>query len=291
MTLLDAVGTLGPQPESATVVAAALADLDNDSSRIRCTPASNYPAQCIDGRPTAGEHAHQPRSAGGTLTTWVVDFLLTGVFAPDAAEAAEQSFSDVLVSWLDATCATLVEAGLPVSGHRDEHTNEAKAGCGAADALGIILALLGSRPDGIDALLTEWGIDPAELPDVVSARAREAAAGVPSGPELIGTLEKHAQEPIPTVTGDHLEAAIIANSWSDQTLRSGVGPTQTTQAFGVDLWALRHIADFLMIVAARSGHMLTATDAQITATAAAFNAAALLVLCNPDMPSIVLREA
>ena len=45
-----------------------------------------------------------------------------------------------------------------------------------------------------------------------------------------------------------------------------------------------------MIVAARSGHMLAASDAHITATAAAFNAAALLVLCSPDMPSIVLRE-
>ena len=290
MTLLDAAGTLSPQPESATAVAGALRDLATDSSHLRCATASNYPAQCIDGRPFAGQHSAMPRSAGGSLTTWVVDFLLTGVFAPEQSEAAEQSLADVLMSWLDATCATLVEAGLPVSGHRDDHANGAKAGCGAADSLGVILALLGSHPAGIDALLTDWGIDPADLPDVVFARAREAAAGVPSGPELIAVIGRHAQEPLPTVTGAHLEAAVIANSWAGHTVRPGAGPTDSTQAFGIDLWALPHIADFLMIVAARSGHMLAASDAHITATAAAFNAAALLVLCSPDMPSIVLRE-
>ena len=161
MTLLDAAGTLGPQYGLAATVRSTLDGLERGASHIRCASVGNYPAQCIDGRPSAEDRPAFPRSAGGSLTTWVVDFLLTGVFAPEVDELAEENLSDVLSKWLDTTCATLAEAGIPVSGHRDDQANEAKAGCGAADGLGVILALLGSHPAGIDALLTEWGIDPA----------------------------------------------------------------------------------------------------------------------------------
>lgn len=288
MTLLNAVGTIGPQPDSLPSVEAALADLRTDPGSVLCASANNYPAQCIDGRPAVGEHLSLPRTAGGTLTTWVVDFLLTGVLAPSADDAPDGNIREVLCLWLDNVCRTLAEAGLPVSDHRDSHGDATRTGCGAADGLGAILAVLGARPEGLDALLSEWGIDPADLPLSVVLRAREVAGVVPAGTELVPIIEYYAQAAVPVLDGAHGEVAVIANAIEGETLPWGTGPLDRTQAFGVDLWALPRIADFLVLVAAREGYVLSASTKQIVATAAAFNAAALLVLCSPEMPTVVL---
>lgn len=288
MTLLNAVGTIGPQPDSLPSVEAALADLRTDPGSVLCASANNYPAQCIDGRPAVGEHLSLPRSAGGTLTTWVVDFLLTGVLAPSADDAPDGNIREVLCLWLDNVCRTLAEAGLPVSDHRDSHGDATRTGCGAADALGAVLTVLGDRPEGLTVLLSEWGIDPADLPLSVVLRAREVAGVVPAGTELVPIIEYYAQAAVPVLDGAHGEVAVIANAIEGETLPWGTGPLDRTQAFGVDLWALPRIADFLVLVAAREGYVLSASTKQIVATAAAFNAAALLVLCSPEMPTVVL---
>ena len=294
MTLLNAVGAIGPQPDFLPSVEAALADLRTDPGSVLCPSTNNYPAQCIDGRPAVGEHPSLPRTAGGTLTTWVVDLLLTGTLAPPPNGQADGGQADdisaVLLTWLDNVCRTLTEAGLPVSDHRDSHSDTTRTGCGAADGLGAVLAVLGEQPEGLDALLSGWGIDPANLPLSVVLRAREVAGVVPSGTALIPIIERHAQSSIPILDGAHGEVAVIANAIEGETLPWGTGPLDGTQAFGVDLWALPHIADFLVLVAAREGYILSATTEQIVATAAAFNAAALLVLCNKNMPTVVLGE-
>ena len=290
MTLLNAVGAIGPQPDFLPSVEAALADLRTDPGSVLCASANNYPAQCIDGRPAVGEHLSLPRTAGGTLTTWVVDFLLTGVLAPSADDAPDGNIREVLCLWLDNVCRTLAEAGLPVSDHRDSHGDATRTGCGAADALGAVLTVLGDRPEGLTVLLSEWGIDPADLPLSVVLRAREVAGVVPAGTELVPIIEYYAQAAVPVLDGAHGEVAVIANAIEGETLPWGTGPLDGTQAFGVDLWALPHIADFLVLVAAREGYILSATTEQIVATAAAFNAAALLVLCNKNMPTVVLGE-
>ncbi len=288
MTLLNAVGTIGPQPDSFPSVEAALADLRTNPGSVLRASANNYPAQCIDGRPAVGENLSLPRTAGGTLTTWVVDVLLTGVMAPPTNKTYEDGFDEVLTLWLDNVCRTLAEAGLTVSDHRDNHSPDSKTGCGAADGLGAILAVLGARPEGLDALLSEWGIDPADLPLSVVLRAREVAGIVPAGTELVPIVERYARNPIPVLDGAHGEVAVIANAIEGETLPWGTGPLDRTQAFGVDLWALPRIADFLVLSASRAGYMLSASTKQIVATAAAFNAAALLVLCSPEMPTVVL---
>lgn len=290
MTLLNAVGAIGPQSDSLPSIEAALADLHTNPSSVLCPSTNNYPAQCIDGRPTIGEHPSLPRTAGGTLTTWVVDLLLTGTLAPTPNGQADDDISAALLTWLDNVCRTLAEAGLPVSDHRDNHSPDSKTGCGAADGLGAVLAVLGKRPEGLDTLLSGWGIDPADLPLSVVLRAQEVAELVPAGTELIPIIERHARNPIPVLDGTHGEAAVIANTIKGQTLAWGTGPVPDSQAFGVDLWALPGISDFLVLSAARRGYILSATTEQIVATAAAFNAAALLVLCNKNMPTVVLGE-
>lgn len=290
MTLLNAIGTIGPQSDRLAPVEAALAELHENPHSALCPSASNYPAQCIDGRPAESDHPSLPRSAGGTLTTWVVDFLLTGVMAPPANTMYEDGFAEMLSLWLDNVCRTLAEAGLPVSDHRDNHSSDSKSGCGAADGLGAILTVLGERPEGLDALLTSWGIDPEDVPPSVVLRAREVAGVVPIGTELIPIIERNAQNPIPILHGAHGETSIVANTVEGQTLSQDAVPLAGTQAFGVDLWALPRIADFLVLAATRAGYVLSASTKQIVATAAAFNAAALLVLCSPEMPTVVLRE-
>ncbi len=290
MTLLNAVGAIGPQPDSLTSIEAALANLRTDPSSLLRPSTNNYPAQCIDGRPAVGEHPSLPRTAGGTLTTWVVDFLLTGALAPAAEGKPDDDLPAVLLEWLDNVCRTLAEAGLPISDHRDNHSPDSKTGCGAADGLGVVLAVLGERPEGLDALLSQWGIDPADLPLSVVLRAQEVAGVVPAGTELVPIIERHAQSSIPVLDGIHGEAAVIANTIEGQTLAWGTGPVPDSQAFGIDLWAFPRISDFLVLSAARRGYMLSASTKQVVATAAAFNAAAILVLCNENMPTAVLGE-
>lgn len=134
----------------------------------------------------------------------MVDVLLTGVMAPPTNKTYEDGFDEVLTLWLDNVCRTLAEAGLPVSDHRDNHSPDSKTGCGAADGLGAILAVLGARPEGLDALLSGRGIDPAD-----SALGRVAGSGRSPGLSPPNGARPHrrgyARNPIPVLDGAHGE--------------------------------------------------------------------------------------
>lgn len=69
--------------------------------------------------------------------------------------------------------------------------------------------MLGARPEGLDALLSEWGIDPADLPLSVVLRAREVAGIVPAGTELVPIVERYARNPSLSSTGPMEEVAVI----------------------------------------------------------------------------------
>lgn len=230
---------------------------------------------------------HSPQVAGGTLTTWAVDLLLTKFFAgPDP---------DQFGMWLDNLCAGLRSAGLPVSGHRADSRASGTAGCGAADGLGAILGLLGRRPEGINSFLGRWGIDPDLVPLSIYAQAARLSYTMPSGEELLRILERHSDSPIPVVTGAHKEVAIVANTQHGKVLdrdkvnqMATTNPADPSQSFCLDVWAFSEIATFFTASTPATGKGLIHSTAQIAATAAAFNAAALLVLCGPEAPDIVI---
>jgi len=250
--------------------------------------------------------------AGGTLSTWIVDLLLTGLFRPEPPHAPRRGAETdemALISpgrlgeelqtwtpaWLSLTCSALREAGLPVSAHTDDHAEGTDCGCGAADSLGTILALLGQRPRGVDVLLRQWGIDPEDLPATVVGRCAALALTLPPGDGIVGVVSGYAQAPLPVMHGTHHEAAVLANSIPGTTvdiprvshLLARVLPGHTDpQSFVVDTWSFERIADFYL----DRERPAEATRAQVVATVAAFNAATLLTLCGPGMSAVTLRD-
>ena len=341
MTLTGAIGHI--EPEAATIPA-----ITSTLERIAASPrdvltpvGARLPAQCMDGRPfdspdlpsrraaEASPASTAPRVAGGTLTTWIVDVLLTGLFRPDlrtsgrAGRRARQpraAVDDTPLSaldpsqlgrqmrawapaWLSLTCASLRAAGLPVSAHADDHASGHNCGCGAVDSVGTILGLLSQRPAGMQQLLASWSVDPDVLPDDVLRRSAAVALTMPDGDDIAGVISGYAGAPLPVMHGPHHEVAALANTVPGTTINTGAvaqalerqlsaaGEQQSSrpQTFCIDVWAFGEIADFLLDQPARAGTADPVTRDQVIATAAAFNAAALLALSAADMPVVVLR--
>lgn len=253
-----------------------------------------------------------PCVAGGTLSTWIVDLLLTGLFRPEPPEAPRRGADTdemALISqgrlgeelqtwtpaWLSLTCSALRDAGLPVSAHTDDHAEGADCGCGAADSLGTILALLGQRPRGVDVLLRQWGVDPADLPAPVVGRCAALALTLPPGDGIVGVVSGYAQAPLPVMHGQHHEAAVLANAIPGTTvdiprvshlLARALPGNAAPQSFVVDTWSFERIADFYL----DRDRPAAATRAEVVATVAAFNAATVLTLCGPGMSAVTLRD-
>lgn len=349
MTLTGAIGRLEPAPSQLPGIRAGLERLTADPGGALVPVSRPYPAGCLDGRPfeipdmpaaaRVPDGGSTPRVAGGTLTTWVVDVLLTGVFRPvavpgrgtgarrrgerpegpppvretgaDPAGLGEE-IATWAPAWLSLTCASLRAADLPVSAHGDDHAAPGNSGCGAVDSVATILGLLGQRPPGVVALMESWGIDVADVPEAVLRRCGALALTMPDGDDIAGVISGYADSPMPIMHGPHREVAVVANTVPGTTIdaaavgaaldAAGAGPGVGTgaadaeppgeagawQVFAVDTWAFGSIADFYRDQAADGGRAPASHD-QIVATAAAFNAAALLTLCAADMPVAVLR--
>ena len=269
---------------------------------MRVATSSEFPAQCIDGRPsTTGAVSRLPRTAGGTLSIWVAQLLLS-----DESVLGEVPASSEVVSEFDLTmtasekketllrsltdlCELLVAEGLPVSDHFGEHT-AAGSGCGAADNLARILEVFSSS-DAIAPLLEEWGLSVADIPASATLRARAMTHQLPDGHSLVGAIDAAAQSTLPVLAGAHSEIAVIANGTPGTTVDGGaVGASlerDEAQVFAVDTWAFANAADHLLELGVL-GADADVDRAQIVAVIAAFNAATLLTLCAPTMPTVYL---
>ncbi len=329
MTLIGAIGRIMPERSRIADTQAALARLNNDPSRFLLPVDIAYPASCLDGRPfdlpatppaaRSAHHMRTARVAGGTLTTWLIDVLLTGMFLPtrrpgggagpreadidmDPSRLGEE-IANWAPSWLSLTCATLRSAGLPVSAHSDDHATPGNSGCGAIDSLSTTLGLLGQRPQGLVDLMVSWGVDPTAVPVGVLRRSGSLALTMPDGDDIAGVISGYADPPMPTMHGSHQEIAVLANSFPGTTIDpsavaaaladAGAQPEPSAapaQVFVVDTWSFAAVADFYLDQAARAPRPLVVTRDQVVATAAAFNAATLLTLCAPEMPVTVLRS-
>ncbi len=352
MTLIGAIGRLQPDGSRLPRIRAGLARLEADPSAVLVPVDVGYPADCVDGRPfdipdlpsaaRSRDRGRMPRVAGGTLTTWLVDVLLTGMFLPTrtpgrgagptdvAADMDPQRLGQAIAtwapSWLSLTCASLRDSGRPVSAHSDDLAATGNCGCGAVDSLATILGLLGQRPAGIVSLMESWGADPADVPVSVLRRCGDLALTMPDGDDIAGVIAGYADAPMPVMHGGHGEIAIVANTVRGTTVdpaaagavllaaASPTGPDEGVppsargagdgegrdaaertgraalpQIFVVDVWALDAIADFACEQSGRTGWPLAVARDEVVATAAAFNAATLLTLCGPQMPSAVLR--
>lgn len=326
MSLPGALGRIAPTADVLDVVEEHLSTPGAVPPELLVPVDQAHPSSCMDGRPFDVEvvdlphHSRRtptspvalprtPRVAGGTLSTWVTDLLATGLFRPEVSQDRDpgweaddmrlltpSSIGEDLQSrtpaWLSLTCASMRAAGLPVSIHTDDHAHAPDCGCGAADSLRTILALIGQRPQGLATLMEQWGTDPADLPDVVVQRCSAFALTLPAGDDLAGIIAGYADTVLPVMHGDHHEIAVIANPVEGTTVDPhalqrlcGVGQAH---CFIVDTWSFTSVADFLEDTARRTSTPLTLTREQVMATTCAFNAAAVLTLSAPTMPSWVV---
>jgi len=327
MTLIGAIGRVVPERSRIAGIRASLDRLSDDPRSILLPVDTAYPATCLDGRPfdipampaaaRLTDGVRTARAAGGTLTTWLVDVLLTGMFLPTrrpgAGAGPQEADADMdpprlgeeianwAPSWLSLTCATLRSAGLPVSAHGDDQATPGNSGCGAIDSLATILGLLGQRPRGLVDLMRSWGVDPTDVPVGVLRRSGSLALTMPDGDDIAGVISGYADPPMPTMHGAHQEVAVLANTvpgttvdpaalaavWADTAAPPDLDASPA-QVFVVDTWSFDAIADFYLDQAAQAHRPPRVTRDQIVATAAAFNSAALLTLCAPEMPVAVL---
>lgn len=326
MSLPGALGRIAPAADVLDVVDAHLRTPGDLPTDLLVPVDVEHPASCMDGRPFDVEvvelphHRRSapsprcdaprtPRVAGGTLSTWVTDLLATGLFRPEVPRdrdpawetddmrlltpsAIGEELQSRTPAWLSLTCASMRAAGLPVSIHTDDHAHAPDCGCGAADSLRTVLALVGQRPEGLSALMEQWGTDPEALPDVVVQRCSAFALTLPAGDDLAGIIAGYSDTVLPVMRGDHREVAVLANPVEGTTVNPRVLDTlcgtEGTQCFVVDTWSFSRIADFLEDTARRTSTPLSLTREQVLATTCAFNAAAVLTLCAPAMPSQVV---
>lgn len=321
MTLDGAIGSIGPAPQDRERISDQLAELLHDPVPPVTPVFSPYPAHCVDGRPFALVRRDTPRTpapapadptpgvprlAGGTLTTWVIDLLTTGAFAPASQEARgagidawtpeslEGDREAWSTEWIARMCAALTRRGHTVSSHIDDHASAPNAGCGAADSLGTVLGVLAQMPRGLTDLMTAWGVDPADLDEQVLSRSRSVARLLPPGGALIDAITDHAQGPYPMMLGGHGEVAVIANPIPGTTVdvsravealaRGSVEGSPRPQHFVVDTWTFGSVADFLLESARDAGGTPQVSRSQVVAATAAFNAATILCLCGTETP-------
>ena len=316
MTLIGAIGRIQPAVEQHDHIDGVLREAAANPGGVLVDVEADYPASCVDGRPfdfpadPSFAGFRLPRLAGGSVSTWVVDLLLTDLFRPALPEGSDPALDPVTTSapgeagkvlktwapaWLSSTMRSLADKGLPVSDHTDDHAHAPYSGCGAADGLGTVLAVLGEHAQGIDDLLITMGIDPADLPTSVIERCQRFALTLPDGQDTIGVISGYSQAPLPRMLGGHDEIAAVANLVPGTTVDPAVlgpmlsGTDEIAQFFVIDAWTFERVADFYIACALEREIELKASRANIIATVAAFNAATVLTLCAAEMPVTVLK--
>lgn len=283
MLLTDARGSIAPtvaHPSALIDAFDALAGLP-----LRLPTGVTLPAQCLDGRADTSVERLAPHSSGGTVSLWVTTLLCNG-----AREADIRSF--------DALCSVLRAHGLPCGGHDDAHAAGTHSGCGAADHLSSILALIDEAPQQLTDIVASWGCDVSLIDEAVRECARNLAASCPPGSEVIATLRPHAEGFFPCFNEDHAEQAVLVNPVSGTVIdrhavahalvASGRLSGMPRQFFAVDTWAFPYASEHLHAVGAVVSSPTPEVHARCAAILAAVNAATVMTLCAPGIPVVTL---
>lgn len=161
---------------------------------------------------------------------------------------------------LDIFAEHLSQNGTPVGGHTGPAHAVDQAGCAAADHLSDILAILTSNPIAVRKMISSWGLDETVVDQEMLSIAQSFVC--PSGMNLIEGIRENGH--LVTLIGPHREEAAVVN------LRPGTSTSDAgRQTFHIDAWTFPRLG-----------------SPRYAAGVAAFNAAALLRLCSPNMPYI-----
>lgn len=251
--------------------------------RFYVTADGKLVARCIDERlrrllqAVAGA-TMAPNAAGGTMSLTVADMLTGGKITG----------SGTLLERHERMVAFLVDRGLPVGGHEDNHNHldDGGSGCGACDQLSVILALMLEQLDGLCGLLAD--VLRMEVDDVLREAIRKELQQLPEiarGGEILGVLRSlpEGQALIEQMIGAHDALAAVINLVDGTTLdREELQQVLKLSAFNIDGWAFESSAEILY----------GDDEEQVFAAVVAlwlYNFATSAALCNEEMRIVVRR--
>lgn len=207
--------------------------------------------RCIDGRhdPELDEGHLGPQVPGGAPGAALAyrlgvdrDDLTRGTFLADA----------------ESMISSYLRLGFAPGGHRDNspHDGKSHVGCGAIDAMDVILSNM-THPSYVDdvkrlakmILGAEFDRDTflrvMGAAVMVNGRSEEYFRG---REEIIDQLEKRSHKSIATLNGKHQECLVVVNLVPNTTLSSNhfAETYSGIQAFGYDLWRSLQIAQKIL---------------------------------------------
>ncbi|MCX7880988.1 MAG: cadmium-containing carbonic anhydrase [Patescibacteria group bacterium] len=190
------------------------------------------PSFCVDGRAgkVNGEiYGPYPQMLGASLMPAVLEWLIS---------KPEEDFSKVIEDVFNR----LKEFGYSLGVHTSTHAIEGRSDCGFADNLKTILSTFREKTEEIKGVLTKVDVN---FSDEIWQKIREILGKVnlkslPTGKELIGQAESLGAVK-QVLEGEHQEVVAVVNLASGKTL--DVDKNQEHQAFNLDLWLVREMAD------------------------------------------------
>jgi hypothetical protein len=205
--------------------------------------------RCIDGRydPLFDEAELGPQLPGGAPGAAIAYRL--GVDKDDLTRSTFLTDAETMIG-------NFIRLGLTPGGHRDEHSDSNKVGCGAIDGMDAILAAM-TNPSLVDdhkrvvKMLLGDEFDRESYLRIMGAsvlvngRSEEYFRNRKT---VIDILEKRAKNSVAILHGSHSECIIVVNTIPNTTLASNrfAEMFNGTQAFGYDIWYSKQIATLLM---------------------------------------------
>lgn len=206
--------------------------------------------RCIDGRhdPELDESRLGPQVPGGATGAALAYRL--GVDRDDLTRGTFLSDAEAMIS-------SFIRHGLSIGGHRDENSaHKPTAGCGAIDAMDVILARM-TDPSLVDdqkrilkTLMGEKFDRDIFLRDMGAAVVVNGRADTyfQDRAKIIDILEETSKGSVSTLRGTHKECLVVVNFIPHTTFSSNRFSDDFggMQAFGYDIWRSMEIAQILL---------------------------------------------
>lgn len=206
--------------------------------------------RCIDGRhdPELDESRLGPQVPGGATGAALAYRL--GVDKDDLTRGTFLSDAEAMIS-------SFIRHGLSIGGHRDENSaHKPTAGCGAIDAMDVILArmtdssLVDDQKRILKTLMGEQFDRDIFLRDMGAAVVVNGRADTyfQDRAKILDILEETSKGSVSTLRGTHKECLVVVNFIPHTTFSSNRFSDDFggMQAFGYDIWRSMEIAQILL---------------------------------------------
>lgn len=255
---------------------------------------------CGDGRPVATRHGAISSKVNGEIQTFSHSLHRAKVFGGGATMGAAmrmgtEDTTASLEAIFAAAVAQLRAANMDFGGHTDEAATPPSCGCGAIDKAPLIIAAASTYRDQITAVIMQLlgsSDDPAAVQpyaaqlDAIFTRFADVQQhlGEYQGVDTMRQIAD-AGKVVKELAGVHAEVCIVLNMVPNYTVNQAFFREQTgdkAQAFAVDVWRLRQLAQALYPDEQTQQLALLSEFVYTLATAA--------VLTKGDLPVYILNR-